>query len=169
METRYIVHRVYYTPSPCFISFYFFKSHTLTMTSTDGAFVARQFLLPVAQSALNSVDPIIYSWLSFPVPLFGLTSDKTLQREYFLVEHYDTSNGLHGLPRCCDTSVGSRGHQTWEDLSPSSLSEETCWERVNLNTCEGALGRIRMGHSCRTGHDQMAIQWSHLPSTRSCY
>lgn len=120
METQFIFYGIYYTAFALFKKKKFKKSHTNDdQPELYIPFISCQFLLSIAQPALNSLDPILYSWVSFPVPLFSLTSEKTLKREYFLVEHYYTSHGLHSLPRCCNIPLVSSGHQTWKH--PSSF------------------------------------------------
>lgn len=139
------------------------KSHTLLMTRWIISFISCQFLLPIAQPALNSLDPILYSWVSVPVPLFSLTSDKTLKREYFLVEYYYTSHGLHRLPRCCNTSLVSNGHQTWKHLS--SLKPFSKMVKMKkLTQCKSATGLVLMVQSCGTGRCPTDGSWVRQPA-----
>lgn len=128
METHYIFYRIYCT------AFALFKKKKKKIPhpndDQDGLCLSSHasFCCPLHNLHWTLLDPVICSWVSFLVPLFSLTSDKTLKREYFLVEHYYISNGLQSLPRCCNNTMIEQWPSRHGNIFPSSNLSEKNWK-----------------------------------------
>ena len=70
-------------------------------------FISGQFLLSIAQPALNSAGLNYLQLSEFPSAIiwFDFWQKHLRGKEHFLVERYDTLNGRLSLPRCCNTPL----------------------------------------------------------------